>query len=301
MDREQTLKLCCSFCGKSQHEVRKLIAGPTVYICDQCIKLCNDILGEDAKRAKSAPEQKAAPPRAEGTAETPNQTLCCSFCGKSQRKVKNLIAGPSTYICDECIGLCNDIIAEEIEREDVTARLRSSLPEAARVLIGAVLGRGSSAAERIFRFTRERESQIHRAIHDRYPDVTPEQFGRRYLEESHGMRPPQDVLLAMSTLASKWIDLSGLVGVWPSEAAEQDTAAADVAPLGQPPKAESEPEDWLRQITERLKFTLEVLQALAGRLDEPGLEPSPLSLKMAQVKLFQAEDLVMAGLPKPPG
>ena len=47
-----------------------------------------------------------------------NQTLCCSFCGKSQKEVKKLIAGPTVYICDECIGLCNDIIAEEVDRED---------------------------------------------------------------------------------------------------------------------------------------------------------------------------------------
>src|SRR5215831_10277462 len=45
-----------------------------------------------------------------------NQTLCCSFCGKSQKEVKKLIAGPTVYICDECIGLCNDIIAEEIKQ-----------------------------------------------------------------------------------------------------------------------------------------------------------------------------------------
>ena len=41
--------LYCSFCGKSQHEVRKLIAGPTVFICDECINLCTDIIGEDNK------------------------------------------------------------------------------------------------------------------------------------------------------------------------------------------------------------------------------------------------------------
>jgi ClpX C4-type zinc finger len=41
--------LCCSFCGKSQHEVRKLIAGPTVYICDECVELCLDIIGEENK------------------------------------------------------------------------------------------------------------------------------------------------------------------------------------------------------------------------------------------------------------
>ncbi len=43
--------------------------------------------------------------------------LFCSFCGKSQEEVKKLVAGPSVYICDECIELCNDIIAEEQERE----------------------------------------------------------------------------------------------------------------------------------------------------------------------------------------
>ena len=41
--------LYCSFCGKSQHEVRKLIAGPTVFICDECVELCMDIVGEENK------------------------------------------------------------------------------------------------------------------------------------------------------------------------------------------------------------------------------------------------------------
>ncbi|MEJ5348655.1 MAG: ATP-dependent Clp protease ATP-binding subunit ClpX [Desulfosoma sp.] len=45
--------------------------------------------------------------------------LRCSFCGKSQNEVKKLIAGPTVYICDECVELCNDIIAEEYERDEV--------------------------------------------------------------------------------------------------------------------------------------------------------------------------------------
>jgi len=44
--------------------------------------------------------------------------LVCSFCGKSQDEVRKLIAGPTVYICDECIDLCNDIIAEECDQED---------------------------------------------------------------------------------------------------------------------------------------------------------------------------------------
>ena len=48
---------------------------------------------------------------------TTDKTLYCSFCGKSQHEVKKLIAGPSVFICDECIDLCTDIIQEEIAKE----------------------------------------------------------------------------------------------------------------------------------------------------------------------------------------
>jgi ATP-dependent Clp protease ATP-binding subunit ClpX len=59
-------------------------------------------------------------------------SLTCSFCGKSQKEVKKLIAGPTVYICDECIGLCNDIIAEEIEKEDQTYG-GASIPKPAQI------------------------------------------------------------------------------------------------------------------------------------------------------------------------
>ncbi len=52
-----------------------------------------------------------------------DSNLSCSFCGKSQREVKKLIAGPTVYICDECIELCNDIIAEEYSEEEQPARV----------------------------------------------------------------------------------------------------------------------------------------------------------------------------------
>lgn len=44
-----TPTLYCNFCGKSQHEVRKLIAGPLVFICDECVVVCSDIIHEDVK------------------------------------------------------------------------------------------------------------------------------------------------------------------------------------------------------------------------------------------------------------
>jgi ATP-dependent Clp protease ATP-binding subunit ClpX len=43
----------------------------------------------------------------------PSATLACSFCGKRQRQVNRLIAGPGVYICNECVDLCNEIIAQE--------------------------------------------------------------------------------------------------------------------------------------------------------------------------------------------
>tara|TARA_B100000989_G_scaffold59140_1_gene40309 strand:- start:12 stop:1256 length:1245 start_codon:yes stop_codon:yes gene_type:complete len=49
MDNKDTSKLTCSFCGKNQDDVRKLIAGPSVYICDECVDLCNDIIDEEVK------------------------------------------------------------------------------------------------------------------------------------------------------------------------------------------------------------------------------------------------------------
>jgi ATP-dependent Clp protease ATP-binding subunit ClpX len=48
----RTMKLHCSFCGKSQDEVKKLIAGPMVYICDECIELCNEIIQDEAKKER---------------------------------------------------------------------------------------------------------------------------------------------------------------------------------------------------------------------------------------------------------
>ena len=62
------------------------------------------------------------------TTTTNYGTLCCSFCGKSQKEVKKLIAGPGVYICDECIELCNDIISEEREREE-SSKVQLTVPK----------------------------------------------------------------------------------------------------------------------------------------------------------------------------
>lgn len=70
--------------------------------------------------------------------------LYCSFCGKSQHEVRKLIAGPSVFICDECVELCNDIIQEEVEEKQgptITTRLPTP-KEINRILDQYVIGQG---------------------------------------------------------------------------------------------------------------------------------------------------------------
>ena len=54
--------LYCSFCGKSQHEVRKLIAGPSVFVCDECVELCNDIIREELEEKAEKTREKLPKP-----------------------------------------------------------------------------------------------------------------------------------------------------------------------------------------------------------------------------------------------
>jgi ATP-dependent Clp protease ATP-binding subunit ClpX len=63
IDKSDDKLLYCSFCGKSQHEVRKLIAGPNVFICDECVELCNDIIREEMEESSQVGNNKLPKPR----------------------------------------------------------------------------------------------------------------------------------------------------------------------------------------------------------------------------------------------
>ncbi|MDX5363354.1 MAG: AAA family ATPase, partial [Pseudazoarcus pumilus] len=76
-----------------------------------------------------------------------DKLLYCSFCGKSQHEVRKLIAGPSVFICDECIELCNDIIRDEMMENVSTEAGKSSLPtpaEISRILDQYVIGQSKA-------------------------------------------------------------------------------------------------------------------------------------------------------------
>ncbi|HJU06953.1 MAG TPA: ATP-dependent Clp protease ATP-binding subunit ClpX [Rhodanobacteraceae bacterium] len=68
----------------------------------------------------------------QGRASDGGKILYCSFCGKSQHEVRKLIAGPSVFICDECVELCNDIIREELEEKAATGR--NQLPKPREIM-----------------------------------------------------------------------------------------------------------------------------------------------------------------------
>jgi len=73
--------------------------------------------------------------------------LYCSFCGKSQHEVRKLIAGPSVFVCDECVELCNDIIREEVQEEKNAANAKKKFPtprEILQILDEYVIGQGDA-------------------------------------------------------------------------------------------------------------------------------------------------------------
>lgn len=118
-DRPKRGELTCSFCGKIQREVRKLIAGPNfVAICEACAGKADQVLatGKVAATPLSSIKPVSLPARREVPAAAGGGATC-SFCGKGRHQVAGLAmaAGTTTAgvaICDECLVLCREIIAD---------------------------------------------------------------------------------------------------------------------------------------------------------------------------------------------
>ena len=119
--------------------------------------------------------------------------LSCSFCGKNQREVKKLIAGPTVYICDGCIGLCNDIIAEEAGEAPKTVRLE----------IGRLLGDEASAADELRAYGDRSAAEVPDAVKRAISSLVAASEALRTSEQRWSL-PPEE--LAATPPVPAWLE-----------------------------------------------------------------------------------------------
>jgi len=93
----------------SQKQVKKLIAGPNVYICDRCIG--------GARAVMAGPGRTVGTPIATIAQVSEGSEGPCSFCGKPRHQVAAVASAADARICDECLGLCDEILDEEFGEE----------------------------------------------------------------------------------------------------------------------------------------------------------------------------------------
>jgi ATP-dependent protease Clp ATPase subunit len=98
--------LTCSFCGKSQQQVRKLVVGTGGRICDGCVSRAPTVMGQ--------PGRTVGTPIA-AIQQTTHEagTQPCSFCGEGRYQVATMASAGDTRICTECLELCDEIFSEE--------------------------------------------------------------------------------------------------------------------------------------------------------------------------------------------
>jgi ClpX C4-type zinc finger len=118
-DRPRRAELTCSFCGKTQKQVRKLTAGPGyVFICEVCVDKAGQVLATGVVAATPLSSIKPVPRPVEADLPLgPDAVAKCSFCGKGRHQVAGLAMAAGTTmagvtICDECLALCREIIAD---------------------------------------------------------------------------------------------------------------------------------------------------------------------------------------------
>jgi len=102
-------KLICSFCGKDQDQLRKLIAGPSVYICDECVDLCNDILEEEC-------EHEAPPSQVPEQRTIFNLDASCALCHLPKSSEELLAIPDRGFICTVCLDAVKNAAEEREEK-----------------------------------------------------------------------------------------------------------------------------------------------------------------------------------------
>jgi hypothetical protein len=105
-------RLRCSFCNKEQTDVQKLIAGPAVFICDECVRVCNDILADDA-RFPARVEGTAAEPPAPAPVGPTTRIVACTLCGMRLPWEEGLPVPERGVLCPGCTGAIETALAEK--------------------------------------------------------------------------------------------------------------------------------------------------------------------------------------------
>lgn len=103
--------LRCSFCGKSEHDIRKLIAGPRVFICDECVSVCDDILASGAARSISS--SAAVEPPAPSMPSDPVRYLSCAICRLPTSWDEAVLVPERGALCQGCVGEIEAAIARK--------------------------------------------------------------------------------------------------------------------------------------------------------------------------------------------
>ena len=94
---DEVKQLICSFCGKNQREVRKLIAGPSVHICEECVKLCSGIIAEELEAGKS-PAAKS-----KTSASDAREERLCGICMEPRETDELIFLPHAAYMCAGCL------------------------------------------------------------------------------------------------------------------------------------------------------------------------------------------------------
>jgi len=95
---DESKLLTCSFCGKNQKEVRKLIAGPSVHICDECVKLCGGIIAEELLE-----DSKSANPKSKKPAGDSKEERLCGICMEPRETDELIFLPHAAYMCAGCL------------------------------------------------------------------------------------------------------------------------------------------------------------------------------------------------------
>ena len=108
-----TAVLRCSFCNKTQNDVRKLIAGPKVYICDECVRVCLEIMEEDDQAAAEGSPQREERDHGTGGA----RVVWCSLCRLPTTTSDALLVENRGVLCSGCVAAVEAAATEDPERD----------------------------------------------------------------------------------------------------------------------------------------------------------------------------------------